>query len=1203
MRRNMAAWLCAAIVAISAAAGSGARAGDNVMLYIKGIPAKGVPGDTFTATIVVDGSGTLHGVDIGIAYNSAVLKVEDGDEELPGVNLEKKYECWEEWINEAVNEDVLDESIGYGLGQGQIKYNCVNVVPVAINGAIEIANIKFRVIGNGVSPINFRRSKQKYLNDYVYLEQGGVMRKVEPERRDLFFYSGNEDEPDEQSPQISVMSPEPGTINPVSADGSKREAKVKYSLSENARVTIKIEKENVGGGRQVVRTLITGLTVSDVAENPVKSIVWNGKSDTGAACGSGNYYVVVEAVDESGNMGRGEGEAPIRVERNAPEIMVSEETGRALSPNGDYVKDEYSAQIKMSKKGKLKAAIYDSLSGNKIKEADYGEVEAGEEKRFVWDGKNSAGEKATDGAYRMKITAEDAAGNVKETTIEQIVVDTVAPVIKPNSPTEWTLSMKPAIKATVEAGMESSAIDTGSARVRIDGGDSFQAGFSGNAITYLTQRNLGHGIHEVTASVSDMAGNYASAQWDFEVARNPEVEILGGYPDPFNPNKDTVRFSLKNKWNKTLDMGFAVYCGNTRVSQGAFYTINPGGATTIEWDGKWNAQGMDNKAHECAYKGRFWYRWAPALLSEERLFNADMTPPAISITDIEPAEEMAFIRPGAEEPTPSKASFNFSYDDNYSAFGDAVARARDAVSGEDVAKIFEETRMPRGEIRQIEWNGTLWGAAAPSGTYNIETEVTDEAGNVATRSVFVVVDATGPEIEMISPRSGEEAGTLAPVIMALLRDNPGGAGLDDSSIAVFLDGALLPAESMDWNAETGMLMFQAALTGNGHALQIEAKDLLGNETVLQRTINVDTQGIRSVAVIEPEEGKVLSGTKSVYVRIDSTAAAANIQLLLKGDEQSEWAVIGAAQNEWTHTFSWNTAQVDGQNERLYPDGTYEIKAKAWDMAGNSKESEVVSVTVDNTAPVLTAILRSGEGAMEGVLSNAPNAEVIEVRFTPEITEANGYEWTIECGRGSYGQESWVQAFSGTESVAKGAEPEGIVWDGKMADGTAVEDGEYVCFGRALDDAVNASNYLPTMATVETSAPALSVLSPEDGTAHAGQITMRVSASDVFPGVGKVECVLRRTGMDDEQIVEMTAGVEAGEYEYLWTTNEGDDGIWDVVFRASDLAGNAAESQPITITAANAPVAATNATATPSPFSPNGDGVKDSATINFKLTSA
>ena len=93
MRRNMAAWLCAAIVAISAAAGSGARAGDNVMLYIKGIPAKGVPGDTFTATIVVDGSGTLHGVDIGIAYNSAVLKVEDGDEELPGVNLEKKYEC------------------------------------------------------------------------------------------------------------------------------------------------------------------------------------------------------------------------------------------------------------------------------------------------------------------------------------------------------------------------------------------------------------------------------------------------------------------------------------------------------------------------------------------------------------------------------------------------------------------------------------------------------------------------------------------------------------------------------------------------------------------------------------------------------------------------------------------------------------------------------------------------------------------------------------------------------------------------------------------------------------------------------------------------------------------------------------------------------------------------------------------------------
>ena len=142
--------------------------------------------------------------------------------------------------------------------------------------------------------------------------------------------------------------------------------------------------------------------------------------------------------------------------KEVPDLEVATSGTQYISPDGNGIKDnaELSFKVKLyvkSKKGyvPLYGLRIKDKSGNIIKEVlakeksdinwfiriftKYSEFTL--EKTVKWDGFDNAGNKVPDGVYNVDMWVKDSSGNIRETAIDDFVVDIIAPdveLVKPD---------------------------------------------------------------------------------------------------------------------------------------------------------------------------------------------------------------------------------------------------------------------------------------------------------------------------------------------------------------------------------------------------------------------------------------------------------------------------------------------------------------------------------------------------------------------------------------------------------------------------------------------------------------------------------------------------------------------------------------------------------------------------------------------------
>jgi uncharacterized protein YgiM (DUF1202 family) len=202
-----------------------------------------------------------------------------------------------------------------------------------------------------------------------------------------------------------------------------------------------------------------------------------------------------------------------------------------------------------------------------------------------------------------------------------------------------------------------------------------------------------------------------------------------------------------------------------------------------------------------------------------------------------------------------------------------------------------------------------------------------------------VVDTTAPTVSITAPTANSTvAGDLT--ISATATDNVGVAGVQFK-----LDGGNLGNE--DTSSPFSIVWNSANATDGTHTITATARDAAGNTTTssavtitIKNTVVVDTTA-PTVSITTPSNNSVVGGTVAVTATATDNVGVVGVQFKLDGNN------LGSEDLTSPYTVSWTTANGT--------QGTHTITAIARDAANNTKTSSAVSVTVDNTAPVITTL--------------------------------------------------------------------------------------------------------------------------------------------------------------------------------------------------------------------------------------------------------
>lgn len=254
------------------------------------------------------------------------------------------------------------------------------------------------------------------------------------------------------------------------------------------------------------------------------------------------------------------------------------------------------------------------------------------------------------------------------------------------------------------------------------------------------------------------------------------------------------------------------------------------------------------------------------------------------------------------------------------------------------------------------WEATITAPGKTSynlagGYYNVSVEATNEAGTKGSADAstvdglkLVVKETVAPVITIVSPTAGAYVANSKQPVVFNITDEPGGSGVDISTLVVKQDGTAVAAANITHTAITNGYSVtytpSAALSDGSHTVTINCKDHDGNAAAEKSTTyTVDTVP-PTLNVTSPADG-LITAASSVTVAgttNDATSSPVVITISLNGTDQGTVAVGTGG------TFSKVITLKEGSN-------TIIVKAK--DAAG--KESSVTrTVTLDTSVPKIKA---------------------------------------------------------------------------------------------------------------------------------------------------------------------------------------------------------------------------------------------------------
>ncbi|HEX9775963.1 MAG TPA: FlgD immunoglobulin-like domain containing protein, partial [Actinomycetota bacterium] len=579
-------------------------------------------------------------------------------------------------------------------------------------------------------------------------------------------------------------------------------------------------------------------------------------------------------------------------------------------------------------------------------------------------------------------------------------------------------------------------------------------------------------------------------------------------------------------------------------------------------------------------------------------FSSSRIRQALTLHDLVAPDVVAPFTASAERfsPTPSGEPNEVSFGASVRDFSDTAWTIEIAAPDDSVVASAAGSE-PGGATANVSfvWDGLEEGAPVPDATYTATFEAIDGAGNAVQDTLDVIVDATGPAISPITA----SADVIAPGghpqhdstdLSATLADGAGIAGwsltIEGASGEVARFEGSATAVSATWDGLQG----PSPVPDGPYTASLVATDELGNVAAPVTTaIQTDASApaLASALAASPSpfspNGDGIKDASSLAATLADAHGPVSWSLVIKdaaGADQASSSGTGL-----DPALTWD--ETSGAD--LAPDAAYTATLTATDAVLNevSVQTEVV---VDTTPPVLGDLIAS-------TTHLSPNGDGIKdsASFAASMTEPSlpvAYDLVVTDALGTA-----LRTISASGSAVA------ATWDGRDDAGTVVPDAPYTITATVTDDVGNAAE-VSTSVTIDTVVPVITgyqaseaIISP-NGDGSFDETELSATIGDASP----ITSWIIQTFRWGEVFPPNLSG-SGSVLNQTWAGPDPavSDGVYDLVLRATDAAGNTAHgSVPVRVDT-QGPQAGGTFVATPNPFSPNADDYKDQANLSASLT--
>ncbi|HET6656454.1 MAG TPA: Ig-like domain-containing protein [Gaiellaceae bacterium] len=756
-----------------------------------------------------------------------------------------------------------------------------------------------------------------------------------------------------------------------------------------------------------------------------------------------------------------------------------------------------------------------------------------------WSYAFSAASFPADGSYTIRVRATDNATNVESPSSRSFSYDATAPnTIIDSNPADPSSSANASFTFSSTEGSSTFECE-------LDGG-----GFS-SCSSPKSYSSLAEGSHTFKVRATDQAGNTDAT------------------PAQFTWTVDTVAPAT------TIDSSPSL-TSNSAAATFTFSSTEGSSTFECELDGGGFSSCSSPKNYSGLAEGSHTFK----VRATDQAGNVDATPAQFTWTvdTVNPSAVFTFPASGA------------NYDGTGWGAGCATAgfcgTYSDATSGVQGVEI--SIRQGTGNY----WNGTTFGSATEvfqtattgggdwsyafpassfpaGGSYTVHVRATDNAGNTETGpSRTFTYDTTPPETTIDSNPS--DPSTSADATFTFSADEGG------STFACELDGGGFSACTSPKN--------YSSLAEGSHTFKVRSTDGAGNTdpTPAQFTWTVDTVAPSSTTSFPASGGKYnASGWDAGCATVgfcgtysDATSGVQKVEISIRrgsgnywngsafASAGEVWNLAGLSGGDWSYALSTTDFPADG---------SYTIRVKATDNAGNGETPASRSFTYDTADPSALFSFPASGGDYANAAWDAGCATAgFCGTYSDTTAGVQAVEISIRRGSGNYWNGT---SFGSASEVFQTASLSGGNWSYDFAAAGFPADGSYTVHVRATDNASNTEPGPSRTFRIDNANPSAAFSFPASGGAYAdsgwnaGCATSGFCGtySDATSGVQAVDVSIRRvgtglywngsafsSGSEDFQ----AASLAGGNWTYaLPASSFPADGSYTVHIRATDNAGN------------------------------------------------
>jgi VCBS repeat-containing protein len=696
-------------------------------------------------------------------------------------------------------------------------------------------------------------------------------------------------------------------------------------------------------------------------------------SYTTTALSNGSHSLTVTLTDAAGNVSAPSAPYDINVQAGIPpattSLEITDDSGNTLVQlsNGGSTHDNTPTLSGLATAG----ALITLYNGSTV----LGSVVAGSDGQWTFTPAALA-----DGSYAFHASVTDTSGNVTQTPVITITVDTVPPAaaggvtlsdndgstLQPIASGGATNSTTPVLSGTAEPG----------STVTVRDGDTIlgTATVGSNGTWSFTSPTLTEGGHSITATVTDAAGNVGptSSPITFTVdtqapagASNVVIsDNVGGSTGPITAGSTTDDNTPTLSGNGEVNAIVKIYDGSTLL-----------GSVTVGSDGTWSFT-------------------TPALNNGQHTLSVTLTDAAGNVS---PATTgVNFTVDAGVAPTTSTLQIT---DDSGSTLkilpdGSSTHDTTPILSGlasaGAVIELYNGTTLLGSTVAGADGQWSFTPGALPDGTYAFHATATDTTGNVTdSGTLTITIDNVAPAAAADLQLSDNNGGTVVPIAAgSTTNDNtPTFSGTaEPGSTVTVLDGTTVLGTATvgsdgNWSFTT------PTLADGNHSLTTTVTDPAGNTgpTSSPVTVTVDTSPPAVVGnlVIEDSVGAVqgpltsgdttddraptLSGTGEPNATIsiyDGTTLQGNTTVGTDGT----WSFTTPALSNGDHTFTVTATDTAGNVGPASPPIVITVDAdippatsslEVTDENGNTVAQLTDGASTNNDSPVLSGVAGAG----------------------------------------------------------------------------------------------------------------------------------------------------------------------------------------------------------------------------------------------------